>query len=175
MSSDSPGPITLSDILGQDAAVTLLRSAVEAGRVPSALLFFGPDGVGKRTEALAFARTQLTTNEFMGLWRVIDVSGDGLCKNWRYYEHGILDDDNNDPAHYGTPWNDVIATLPGAVNVVNGVFIGSEGENPDFYNDILPHGPNAFSMHAEGFWEFGDTVKDKVMREVSVRIPGTFD
>ncbi len=45
-----------SSILGQDAATTYLQRLVRQQRVPGALLFYGPDGVGKRKTALAFAQ-----------------------------------------------------------------------------------------------------------------------
>ena len=45
----------LSAIVGQDRAVTRLRTALAAGKTHHAYLFEGPDGVGKRTTALALA------------------------------------------------------------------------------------------------------------------------
>ena len=49
----------LSDIIGQDAAVEQLRRAMASERMPHAMLFAGPDGVGRRTTALALAKTLL--------------------------------------------------------------------------------------------------------------------
>ncbi|HET7745941.1 MAG TPA: DNA polymerase III subunit delta' [Vicinamibacteria bacterium] len=46
-------------ILGHDRVRGLLARAVAGGRVPPALLFIGPDGVGKRTLALAVAQALL--------------------------------------------------------------------------------------------------------------------
>ncbi len=46
----------LERIRGQDAAIELLRSAYASGRLSHAYLFHGPDGVGKETTALEFAR-----------------------------------------------------------------------------------------------------------------------
>jgi len=43
-------------ILGQERAVTHLRRAWRAGRLPQAYCFAGPPGVGKRTTALALAQ-----------------------------------------------------------------------------------------------------------------------
>jgi DNA polymerase-3 subunit delta' len=44
------------DVVNQDHAVMLLRSAVRTGRVGHAYLLVGPAGVGRRTLALAFAQ-----------------------------------------------------------------------------------------------------------------------
>jgi len=46
----------LDRIRGQDSAVELLMSAYTSGRLSHAYLFHGPDGVGKETTALEFAR-----------------------------------------------------------------------------------------------------------------------
>jgi DNA polymerase-3 subunit delta' len=46
----------LDAIDGQDEAVALLRRALEGGRVAHAWAFIGPDGAGRRTSALAFAK-----------------------------------------------------------------------------------------------------------------------
>ena len=45
----------LGDLVGQERAVAILRSAVAAGRVPHAFLFEGPGGAGKRSAALGLA------------------------------------------------------------------------------------------------------------------------
>jgi DNA polymerase-3 subunit delta' len=45
-----------SAILGHRQACDMLRAAVARGRVPQSLLFSGPDGVGKRTTAVALAQ-----------------------------------------------------------------------------------------------------------------------
>ncbi len=45
----------LSEIIGQDPAIAMLREAARAERLPHALLFVGPDGVGKKTTAIALA------------------------------------------------------------------------------------------------------------------------
>lgn len=52
---------TLSEILGQDAVVTMLRQAHARGTLPHALLFVGPEGVGKRTTAVALAAERMCT------------------------------------------------------------------------------------------------------------------
>jgi len=52
----------LSGIVGQDQVVMPLKSALLAGRPHHAYLFDGPEGVGKRTTALALAATLNCTN-----------------------------------------------------------------------------------------------------------------
>jgi DNA polymerase III subunit delta' len=50
---------TFQSILGQDAAITWLRSAYAADRLPHGLIFAGPAGVGKSTTARALAALYL--------------------------------------------------------------------------------------------------------------------
>ena len=49
----------LLDIVGQDAALAQLERLVAAGRRPHAFAFAGPEGVGRRTTAVEFARLLL--------------------------------------------------------------------------------------------------------------------
>ncbi len=46
-------------ILGQRAAVDVLANAIDTGRIHHAWIFHGPEGVGKRTAAMAFATALL--------------------------------------------------------------------------------------------------------------------
>jgi DNA polymerase-3 subunit delta' len=48
--------VPFSSVVGHSQLVGLLKQAVLAKRVPQSLLFAGPDGVGKRTVALALAQ-----------------------------------------------------------------------------------------------------------------------
>jgi DNA polymerase-3 subunit delta' len=48
--------VPFAAIIGHAPLVSLLRQAVIRGRVPQSLLFAGPDGVGKRTTAIALAQ-----------------------------------------------------------------------------------------------------------------------
>lgn len=48
--------IRLSEIMGQEAALKTLKAALPPGRPAHSYLFTGPDGVGKRSTALAWAR-----------------------------------------------------------------------------------------------------------------------
>jgi len=67
MSPTRPPPVApepvfkLSSVLGQGAVVTMLRQGLERGALPHALLFVGPEGVGKRTTALALAAERMCT------------------------------------------------------------------------------------------------------------------
>lgn len=57
---------TLDDIFGQTPAVTWLRGALGADRLPHGLVFAGPVGVGKGTTALALAGLFLCENPHEG-------------------------------------------------------------------------------------------------------------
>jgi len=54
--------MSFESILGQEAAIRLLVEALSKERIASGYLFFGPDGVGKRKTARAFARAILCPN-----------------------------------------------------------------------------------------------------------------
>ena len=51
--------VELSDIVGQPEAVTVLTAAMAGARRHHAFLFAGPEGVGRRTTATAFAKALL--------------------------------------------------------------------------------------------------------------------
>lgn len=51
--------VALRDIIGQEHALSVLRSAIASQRVHHAWIFAGPKGVGKRTAAEAFVATLL--------------------------------------------------------------------------------------------------------------------
>ena len=51
--------LSLQDIVGQGEAIERLQRSVQTGKLPHALLFAGPAGVGRRTTALALAEVLL--------------------------------------------------------------------------------------------------------------------
>lgn len=48
--------MSFSSIYGQEGPIAILRGAIEKKRVPHAFLFYGAEGIGKRTTALVFAK-----------------------------------------------------------------------------------------------------------------------
>jgi len=49
--------MSLKDITGQDMAIRLLRDTLEKDEIDGSYLFAGPDGVGKRSASIEFAKT----------------------------------------------------------------------------------------------------------------------
>jgi DNA polymerase-3 subunit delta' len=48
--------MSFASIYGQEGPITVLKGALEKKRVPHAFLFYGAEGIGKRTTALVFAK-----------------------------------------------------------------------------------------------------------------------
>jgi len=48
--------MSFSSIYGQEGPIAVLRGAIGKNRVPHAFLFYGAEGIGKRTTALVFAK-----------------------------------------------------------------------------------------------------------------------
>lgn len=84
MEADGEQVIGFKDIIGQDEAVNRLRSAIRLGRLPHALLFGGPVGVGRRTLAGALAGAVLCPNSASD--ESIDACG--RCEDCRLLESG---------------------------------------------------------------------------------------
>ena len=72
----------LGDLVGQEAAVRILRAALRQRRIGHAYLFVGPEGVGKLTSALLFAKALNCEGE-----TAPDVAC-GVCKSCLRLEHG---------------------------------------------------------------------------------------
>ena len=69
--------MTFTSITGHEQQKDILRRALSRQRIAHAYLFSGPDGVGKRLTALAFARALLYLNE----------TGCGDCQACRKVDH----------------------------------------------------------------------------------------
>lgn len=64
---ETPAPLPLDRVLGQQRALGTMDSALRSGRVHHAWIFHGPSGVGKFTAALAFAGVLLDPTSAVGL------------------------------------------------------------------------------------------------------------
>ncbi|MCW3095314.1 MAG: polymerase delta prime subunit [Chthonomonadaceae bacterium] len=73
----------LDSLVGQEAAVSALRKALEGGTLPGAYLFLGAPGVGKGTLARAFAQAVACTNP-----RLSPFDACGECESCRRMEAG---------------------------------------------------------------------------------------
>jgi len=72
----------LREILDQGPAIKALFRDLKSGRVKHAYLFTGPDGVGKHTTALAFARSIFCGEPLP------DGDSCGQCRSCRLMDHG---------------------------------------------------------------------------------------
>lgn len=80
----------LKDILAQAPAVSVLRAAYSTGRLPHALLFAGPEGVGKGTTAEALAQLFLCTSPITSPANSVD--GCGTCESCTLFAAGTHSD-----------------------------------------------------------------------------------
>ena len=78
----SDAPAKLSDLVGQEAATGILRAALREQRIGHAYLFVGPEGVGKLTAALLFAKA-LNCED-----RTVPDEACGVCRSCVRFEHG---------------------------------------------------------------------------------------
>ncbi len=69
------------DLLGQDSAVSFLRSAVQNDRLANAYLFYGPSGVGKKLAAISFAKAINCRSRDISSGAALD--GCGQCPSCR--------------------------------------------------------------------------------------------
>ena len=119
--------------------------------------------------ALELAATEIAGNGYIGLRRVIDVSGDGRGENYDYYRTN-----SEHSSYHGTPWDDVITGMQGVVDEVNGICITTNPGVVDFYENVLPQGESSFMMQVSDFSQFGDAILVKLQREIA-NLPGAFD
>lgn len=132
---------------------TLIDSAESANAfaeklltLPRAYFFGGGTAVG---DALYHAAGLFDNNGFEAERRVIDLSGDGRTRNGR-------------PA---APARDYVVAQG---IVINGLpILGSEPYLEEFYERDVIGGPGAFSQPAEGFEDFANAVRSKLIREIA--------
>ena len=114
-------------------------------RLPRAYFFGGGTAVG---DALYHAATLFENNGFEAERRVIDLSGDGRTRNGR-------------PA---APARDFVVAQG---IVINGLPILGEPYLEEFYARDVIGGPGSFSQPAEGFEDFANAVRSKLIREIA--------
>lgn len=131
---------------------TLIDSAESANAfaeklltLPRAYFFGGGTAVG---DALYHAAGLFNDNGFEAERRVIDLSGDGRTRNGR-------------PA---APARDYVVAQG---IVINGLPILGEPYLEEFYERDVIGGPGAFSLPAEGFEDFANAVRSKLIREIA--------
>ncbi|OQX87139.1 hypothetical protein B6D60_04620 [candidate division KSB1 bacterium 4484_87] len=110
--------MAFEEIIGQKRVLSILTHGVESGRLPHALLFHGPEGVGKLAVALAMAKVQfcqqdtLYCNNCRDCQRVTHLSHPDLKiifpakKNYEIeYAKNIIDSIARDPYNYLKSWH----------------------------------------------------------------------
>ena len=113
--------------------------------------------------AIGDATEYLTGDEtIVGDRMIIDVSTDGVPTMG-----GTVDEVVLTPEEYALH----MADLAGAAGItVNALGVG-DGADLDFLADLALHGGGGFSLHAESFSEFEDTLKTKLFREINTVTP----
>lgn len=85
VSGQSGCVMKFSDIVGHERVAEVLRRAVDTGRIPPTILFYGRDGVGKRAMAMAFVSYLICRDR-------PDGDSCGICPNCRRMaENGYVD------------------------------------------------------------------------------------
>lgn len=110
----------------------------------------GGTGIGS---GVAFALDMIRANEFQGLRKVIDVSGDGTETD---------------------PWFKKAIKLPGALEraraqnvTVNGLAILTDFVWLDtYYRENVVSGPGSFVIRADGFEDYAGAILEKLNREI---------
>lgn len=74
--------MSFKKILGQDKAVSTLKGFITSGRMPRAMIFYGPAGVGKATAALELAKTLNCADHDANK----NTDSCGMCPNCRHID-----------------------------------------------------------------------------------------
>jgi DNA polymerase-3 subunit delta' len=81
--------MSFQDVLGHSKEISILKRAISSGRVPHCYLFAGPEGVGKRLTARAFAKALNCETPAGGINSVEDrVDSCGVCTSCRQIDEG---------------------------------------------------------------------------------------
>ncbi len=95
-------------ILGQDRAIDILQTLLSGDRMPHAFIFHGPQGVGKFTTAMAFARIRLCHHPERDLTgRVIACGGCPACRLFAASDRKNERDDDDDDSSLSSPHPDL--------------------------------------------------------------------
>lgn len=105
-------------------------------------------------DALTFAATTIEENEFKGLRRVIDISGDG-------------------PNTVGSPVELVRDLIVAAGMTINGLVIDrpSMPTLDDYYRNLVTGGAGSFVIKAEGRDSFAEAILKKMILEIAGETP----
>ena len=117
-----------------------------------------------RRAILAFDR-----NNIEGRYKVVDVSGDGVCNNWWYFTEGGENPTGEGLTHnneYGWSWQSTRELAAESNVVINGISIGDTEGLSDWYAEHVPSGDNSFTLHAEDFEQFKTAIKLKLLMEL---------
>lgn len=129
-----------------DSAASAEAFAQQLLTLPRTYYIGGGTAVG---EALYHAATLFADNGFEAERRAIDVSGDGRTNRGR-------------PAG---PARDYVVSQG---FVINGLpIMGAEPQLDSYYATQVIGGPGAFSVPAEGFEDFANAVRSKLIREIA--------
>ncbi|MDR0646312.1 MAG: DNA polymerase III subunit delta', partial [Elusimicrobiota bacterium] len=72
--------MSFKNILGQDKPINVLKSFISSGRIARAMIFAGPEGTGKASAALEFAKTLNCLDE-----KARKANDNcGICQNCRH-------------------------------------------------------------------------------------------
>lgn len=142
---------------------TMVRTSQEAAAVANRIETFY-DGSLRRTSisgALDYAVRDFAENEFQGLHRVIDISGDGPNNQCR----AVLDA-RADALRQRITINGLPLMTQDALSSIWGI--------PDldaYYRNCVIGGPGAFLIPVESWAQFPDAVRRKLILEIAGRMP----
>jgi hypothetical protein len=143
--NDAASAEALADYFWDDATDTYLSRPLVPG---------GTTGVGDAID-VAYGLGLSGSEEYEATRYVMDVSGDGAA---------------NTGGSTATARDNALQLF----DVINGVTIGGEFGLEQWYVNNVIGGDGAFHVHADSFQDFGDTIKDKLAREIAVTPePGT--